>query len=64
MKIVLPGQDIAIQTPDGVDTVWFEKLTALAAFANYFSEVNFSTMTNGQVLVWDATLKKFLPGAN
>lgn len=64
MKIVLPGQDVPIQNNLGIDPVWYEKLSALAAFANYFSEVNFNTISNGQVLVWDATLKKFIPGAN
>lgn len=64
MKINLPAQDVPIQTPQGIDPIWYEKLTALATFANYFSEVNFSTITNGQVLIWNATQKKFLPGAN
>ena len=63
-KVVLPGQGVLVDTPTGVDPIWFEKFTALATFVNYFSEVNFSTMTNGQVLVWNATQKKFLPGAN
>jgi len=64
MKIVLPAQTINIDTPTGVDPIWYEKLQALATFANLFSEINPATLTNGQVLIWDATLKKFLPGAN
>ena len=65
MKIILPGQAVNVDTPSGgVDPIWYEKLDALAKFANLFSEVNFATMTTGQVLVWNATLKKFLPGAN
>ena len=64
MKLNLPAQNVPIDTPQGIDPIWYEKLTQLAAFANYFSEVNFSTIANGQVLIWNATQKKFLPGAN
>jgi len=64
MKIVLPAQANNIGTPSGVDPIWYEKLQALATFANLFSEINTATLTDGQVLIWDATLKKFLPGAN
>ena len=64
MKIVLPAQPVNIDTPTGVDPIWFEKLQALATFANLFSEVNPATLTNGQVLIWNAAQKKFLPGAN
>jgi hypothetical protein len=63
-KIVLPSQTVRVDTPTGVDPVWFEKFTQMAAFANLFSEVNFATMTTGQVLIWDATAKKFTAGAN
>ena len=64
MKIVLPAQPVKVDTPTGVDPIWFEKLQALATFANLFSEVNPATLTNGQVLIWNAAQKKFLPGAN
>jgi len=64
MKINLPSQSVPIDTPTGVDPVWFDKLQTLAAFANLFSEVNPATLTNGQVLIWNAAQKKFLPGAN
>jgi hypothetical protein len=65
MKIVLPAQNIAIQTPNGViDPVWYERLKALEAFANLFSQVDPNTFTNGYTLVWNAAQKKFLPGAN
>ena len=64
MKIVLPAQPVKIDTPTGVDPIWFEKLQALTTFANLFSEVNPATLTNGQVLIWNAAQKKFLPGAN
>ena len=63
-KIVLPGQGVLVDTPTGVDPVWYEKLKQMEAFINLFSEINFSAVTNGQVMVWDATKKKFLPGAN
>jgi hypothetical protein len=64
MKIVLPAQNVNIDTPTGIDPVWYEKIQQLTAFANLFSEISIGTMTNGQVLIWNATLKKFLPGAN
>ena len=63
-KIVLPGQDVRVDTLGGVDPIWYEKLQQMAAFANYFSEINFATMTTGQVLKWDATTKKFVAGTD
>jgi hypothetical protein len=63
-RIVLPAQTVEIDTPTGVDPVWYEKLSQLTAFANLFSEIDFNAMTNGQVLIWNAAQKKFLPGAN
>jgi hypothetical protein len=64
MKLVIPGQGVPVDTPDGVDPVWYEKFQQLMAFANLFSEINFATMTTGQVLIWDATTRKFTAGAN
>jgi hypothetical protein len=64
MKINLPAQDVPIQIATGIDPVWYERLKRIETFLNLFSEVNVSTLTNGQVLIWDATQKKFLPGAN
>ena len=64
MRIVLPAQQINVDTPHGVDPLWFEKFQQLTAFANLFSEINFGTMTTGQVLIWNATTKKFTAGAN
>ena len=63
-RIVLPGQGILVDADRGVDPIWYERFQQLAAFANLFSEVNFATMTTGQVLIWDATLKKFTAGTN
>ena len=63
-KLVLPGQGVLVDTPTGVDPIWYEKMSQLTAFVNLFSEVNFATMTTGQVLVWNATTKKFTAGAN
>lgn len=63
-KVVLPDQRVLVDTPTGVDPIWFEKFTQLAAFANLFSEINFAAMTTGQVLIWNATTKKFSAGAN
>ena len=63
-RIVLPGQTVHIDEDSGVDPIWYEKMQQLTAFVNLFSEVNFATMTTGQVLIWDATLKKFTAGAN
>jgi hypothetical protein len=64
MKLVIPGQGVPVDTPRGVDPVWYEKFQQLTAFANLFSEINFATMTTGQVLIWDATTRKFTAGAN
>ena len=64
MKLNIPAQDVKIQDANGIDPIWYEKLTQMAAFINYFSEVNFKTLTNGQVLIWNDAQKKFLPGAN
>ena len=63
-KVVLPAQNVKVDTLQGVDPIWYEKLTQLTAFVNLFSEINIATMTTGQVLIWDATLKKFTAGAN
>jgi hypothetical protein len=63
-KVVLPGQGVLVDTPTGVDPVWYEKMSQLTAFVNLFSEINFATMTTGQVLIWNATTKKFSAGAN
>jgi hypothetical protein len=64
-RIILPAQNINIDTKaTGVDPTWYEKLSQLTAFANLFSEVNPKTLTNGQVLIWNAAQQKFLPGAN
>ena len=62
-KVVLPGQQVRVDTPTGVDPVWFEKFQELVAFRNLFSEINFATMTTGQTFRWDATTKKFTAGA-
>ena len=64
MKLNIPAQDVKIQNENGIDPIWYEKLTQMAAFINYFSEVNFKTLTNGQVLIWNDAQKKWLPGAN
>jgi hypothetical protein len=64
MRIVLPTQPVNVDTPHGVDPLWYEKFQQLTAFANLFSEVNFATMPNGQVLIWNATTKKFAAGPN
>jgi hypothetical protein len=63
-RIVLPAQEVEVDTVSGVDPVWYEKLQQLTAFANLFSEVDFNAMTTGQVLIWNQTTKKFTPGAN
>jgi hypothetical protein len=68
MKIVLPAQTVPVDTPQGVDPIWFERLQAMVrevnAFNALFSEVNPATLLDGQVLIWNAAQKKFLPGAN
>jgi hypothetical protein len=64
VRVVLPAQNVEIDTPHGVDPIWYERLQQLTTFVNLFSEIDFAAMTNGQVLIWNATQKKFLPGAN
>ena len=59
---MLPGQQVRVDTPTGVDPIWFEKFQELVAFRNLFSEINFATMTTGQTFRWDATTKKFTAG--
>jgi hypothetical protein len=63
-KVVLPGQDVRVDTMLGVDPLWIEKLQQMAAFVSLFSEIDPATMATGQVLIWDATTKKFTAGAN
>ena len=38
-KVVLPGQQVPVDTPSGVDPIWYEKFTALVAFANLFNSL-------------------------
>jgi hypothetical protein len=61
-KIVLPGQGVLVDTPTGVDPIWYEKLKQVEAFMNLFSEINFATMTTGHTFRWNATTKKFTAG--
>jgi hypothetical protein len=63
-KVLLPSQVVPVDIPEGVDPIWYEKFQQLASFANLFSEINFATMTTGQVLIWNATTQKFTAGAN
>jgi hypothetical protein len=64
MKITLPSQLVSVDIPEGVDPIWFEKFQQIAAFVNLFSEIDFRSMATGQVLIWNATTKKFTAGAN
>ena len=64
MKTILPAQTVHVDEMTGVDPVWYEKLQQITAFVNLFSEINFAAMTTGQVLIWNATTKKFTAGAN
>lgn len=64
MKIELPRNTPVDLSGGQIDPVWLERFDAMAKFVNLFSEVNFATMTTGQVLIWNATTKKFGAGAN
>lgn len=64
MKITFPDQSVQIDTPAGIDPIWYEKLKSVEAVLNMFSEINPATLTNGQVMIWDAAAKKFKAGAN
>lgn len=77
MKIVLPSQGVNIDTPTGIEPIWYEKLQAmndqlqiantqlqaLTAFMGLF-EIDLTTIADGDVLIWNAAQQKFLPGAN
>lgn len=62
-KIDLPNSSVKVDTQSQVDPAWFEKFKALADFVNLFS-FDPASLTNGQVLIWNSTTKKFEPGAN
>jgi hypothetical protein len=64
MKFDIPSQDVPLQNENGIDPIWYQRLKAMSDFCKLFDQVNVKTLTNGQVLIWNATLKKFLPGAN
>jgi hypothetical protein len=32
MKVTLPAQDVFIQTPQGIDAIWYERLSQIAGF--------------------------------
>jgi hypothetical protein len=65
MKITIPGQNVPIQLRDGqIDPVWFQCLKDMSDFVSMFAAVNPATLTNGQVFIWNATTKRFEPGAN
>jgi hypothetical protein len=62
-KVILPAQNVTVDnTFEGVDPVWFEKFSQMAAFATLFSEIDFAAVTNGHTFRWDATAKKFTTG--
>jgi hypothetical protein len=61
-KIVLPSQAVRVDTPNGVDPIWFEKFSLMAGFVSLFSEIDPATITNGHTFRWDATTKKFTTG--
>ena len=58
------SKSMSIRQTASIRSGLYEKFTALVAFANLFSEVNFAFMTTGQVLIWDAVAKKFHAGSN
>jgi hypothetical protein len=62
VRVVLPAQQVTVDTPTGVDPVWYEKMSQLTAFVNLFSEIDFATMTTGHTFRWDATTRKFTAG--
>jgi len=58
-KITLPAQTVPVDTPLGVDPVWYERLQQIAAIANLFAVVDLASLADGQSLIWDATEKRF-----
>ena len=63
-RVTIPAQNVAIQTPTGIDPVWYEKMKILERIANLFSELDPNNIPNGYVLIWDATKKTFTVGPN
>ena len=61
-KVVLPSQQVTVDTLNGVDPLWYERFQQLVAFQNLFSEINFATMATGDTVRWNATTKKFTAG--
>jgi hypothetical protein len=61
-KVVLPAQNVTVDTLQGVDPIWIEKLQQMATFVTLFSEIDPATITNGHTFRWDATTKKFTTG--
>ena len=67
MKVVLPAQDEPLVLSGGaVNPIWYAFFSALVKRGVLdMSDVDNSTpITNGEVLVYDGTAKKFKPGAN
>ena len=63
-RVTIPAQNVAIQTPAGMDPIWYAKILELERIANLFSQIDISNIPNGYTLVWDATKKTFGVGPN
>lgn len=62
-KVVIPAQNVAVDTPQGLDPIWYERFKQMETFVNLFSEIDPATITAGQTVRWDNTIKKFKAGA-
>jgi hypothetical protein len=62
-NVVMPAQEVKVDTPQGVEPIWYERMKQLEKFASLFSEIDPATLTAGQTVRWDNTKKKFLAGA-
>lgn len=64
-KINPPGPDVPIQLPNGsMEPLWYAYLTQKRNVLDSDDVNNSTPITNGQVLSWDSTAKKFKPNAN
>lgn len=61
-KVVIPAQNVPVDTPQGLDPIWYERLKQMETFVNLFSEIDPATLAAGQTVRWDNVRKKFLAG--
>lgn len=65
MSKPLPGNDVPVVNPQTglMNQVWFEYFQSHHKLAQ-LPDVSTTAPTNGQVLIWNDTIKLYVPGAN